>query len=223
MYRVFLVEDDQVIAQAVKARLEAWDMQVQCAGDFQDVLGQFVRFRPHLVLMDVKLPYFSGYHWCAQIRACSGAPVVFLSSASDNMNILMALSMGGDDFIAKPFDLDVLVAKVQATLRRAYDLGRTRPLLEHRGAVLDLGEATLSYQGKTVSLTKNDLRILQTLLERKGQVISRAQLMEKLWNTDCFIDDNTLTVSVARLRRKLEEMGLEDFILTRKGLGYMAP
>ena len=212
-----------MIAQAVKDRLEAWDMAVRCAADFGDVMGEFARFDPHLVLMDVKLPRFSGHHWCAQIRARSGAPVVFLSSASDNMNILMALSMGGDDFIAKPFDLDVLVAKVRATLRRAYGLGGSRPLLEHRGAVLDLGESTLSYGGQTVSLTKNDLRILQTLLERKGQVVSRAQLMEKLWNTDCFIDDNALTVSVARLRRKLVEMGLKDFILTRKGLGYIAP
>lgn len=223
MHRILIVEDDRVIAQAIRARLEAWQMQAQCVQDFEDVLGHFARFDPHLVLMDIRLPYFNGHHWCAQIRAQSGVPVIFLSSASDNMNILMALGMGGDDFIAKPFDLDVLVAKVQAMLRRAYDLGNTRPVLEHRGAVLNLSEATLTYQEQTAQLTKNDFRILEALMERKGQVVSRSQLMEKLWSTDCFIDDNTLTVSVARLRRKLEEMGLEDYIVTRKGMGYMVP
>lgn len=223
MYRVLIVEDDQVIARAIEKRLEAWQIQARRVEDFSDVLGEFAKFSPHLVLMDIKLPFFSGHHWCAEIRKQSDVPVIFLSSASDNMNILMALGMGGDDFIAKPFDLDVLVAKAQAMLRRAYDLGAARPMIEHRGAVLNLGEATLTYQGQTAELTKNDFRILQTLLEHKGQVVGRAALMERLWSTDCFIDDNTLTVSVARLRRKLEEMGLTDFIVTRKGMGYMVP
>ena len=148
-------------------------------------------------------------------------PILFLSSASDNMNIVMAMNMGGDDFIAKPFDLNVLTAKIQAILRRTYDFAKAQEALGCRGAVLNTADASLTYQGQRLELTKNDYRILQTLLERKGKVVSRDLLMQRLWETDCFVDENTLTVNVTRLRKKLESVGLRDFIVTRKGMGYL--
>lgn len=221
MYRVFVVEDDPVIAGAVCSQMESWGLEARCAGDFGAVMAEFAAFDPQLVLLDISLPRFSGYHWCAEIRRVSQVPVMFISSASDNMNIVMAMDMGGDDFIAKPFDLNVLLAKIQAILRRTYDFAAPAPALEHRGAVLNTADASLTYQGQRIELTKNDYRILQTLLERKGSVVSRETLMEKLWETDSFVDENTLTVNIARLRRKLEAAGLPDYITTKKGLGYL--
>lgn len=221
MYRILLVEDDPGIAQAVCAHLRQWELDARCVQNFHTVMEEFTAFDPQLVLLDISLPFFNGYHWCTQIRAVSQVPVVFLSSASENMNIVMAMNMGGDDFIAKPFDLNVLLAKIQAILRRTYDFAAPAPTLEHRGAVLNTADASLTYQGQRIELTKNDYRILQTLLERKGSVVSRETLMEKLWETDSFVDENTLTVNIARLRRKLEAAGLPDYITTKKGLGYL--
>ena len=219
-HRIFIVEDDRVIARAVKQHIESWGCEARVVSDFRNVLKEFVAFDAHLVLMDISLPFFNGYHWCREIRKISKVPVIFISSASGNMNIVMAMDMGGDDFIAKPFDLSVLTAKVQAVLRRAYEFSGAQPLLEHRGAILNLSDASLTYEGKRLELTKNDFRILQTLMERPGQVVSRETIMLRLWETDCFVDDNTLTVNMTRLRKKLEAIGLEDFILTRKGAGY---
>lgn len=220
MYRVFVVEDDPVIAGAVCSQMESWGLEARCAGDFGAVMAEFAAFDPQLVLLDISLPRFSGYHWCAEIRRVSQVPVMFISSASDNMNIVMAMDMGADDFIAKPFDLDVLTAKVQAMLRRAYEFAGARPLLEYGGAVLDPADGALHFQGRSVELTRNDLRILQTLMERPGEVVTREAMMLRLWQTDSFVDDNTLSVSVTRLRKKLEAIGLDNFICTRKGLGY---
>lgn len=219
--RIFVVEDDAVIASAVKRSVEAWGCDCRVAQNFRCVLQEFAAYDPQLVLMDITLPFYNGYHWCSEIRKLSKVPVIFLSSASDNMNIVMAMNMGGDDFIAKPFDLNVLLAKIQAILRRTYDFAAPAPTLEHRGAVLNTADASLTYQGQRIELTKNDYRILQTLLERKGSVVSRETLMEKLWETDSFVDENTLTVNIARLRRKLEAAGLPDYITTKKGLGYL--
>ena len=221
MYRIFIVEDDAGLAQAMKKQIASWGNEVFCAGDFSDIIPAFVACEPHLVLMDIMLPFYNGYHWCSEIRRISNVPIIFISSASDNMNIVMAMNMGGDDFIAKPFDLNVLLAKIQAILRRTYDFAAPAPTLEHRGAVLNTADASLTYQGQRIELTKNDYRILQTLLERKGSVVSRETLMEKLWETDSFVDENTLTVNIARLRRKLEAAGLPDYITTKKGLGYL--
>lgn len=221
MYRIMIIEDDQPMADAMRRQIEAWGNQCLCATDFRDILPEFAAYDPHMVLMDIMLPFFNGYHWCSEIRKISNVPIVFLSSASDNMNIVMAMNMGGDDFIAKPFDLEVLAAKIQALLRRAYEFGAAPPLLEHRGAVLDTGDNSLSYEGRKLELTRNEYRILQVLLEHKGKTVSRDTLMQKLWETDSFVDENTLTVNVTRLRRKLEGLGLDDFIHTRKGLGYL--
>ena len=221
MYRIFIVEDDAAIAQAVCEQAESWALEARCVSDFRRVAEEAAAYGPHLILPDISLPFFDGYHWCRQIRRTSRVPIIFLSSAADNMNIVMAMNMGGDDFIAKPFDLNVLLAKIQAILRRTYDFAAPAPTLEHRGAVLNTADASLTYQGQRIELTKNEYRILQTLLERKGSVVSRETLMEKLWETDSFVDENTLTVNIARLRRKLEAAGLSDYITTKKGLGYL--
>ena len=221
MYRILIVEDDRGIAGAIQGAAAAWGFDARSTENFRDVAGEFAAFQPHLVLMDIGLPFFDGYHWCREIRRTSNVPVIFISSASDNMNIVMAMNMGGDDFIAKPFDLSVLIAKIQALLRRAYDYAPAAPMLEHRGARLDTGDQSLAVGGEKIPLSKNEYRILFSLLEKKGQVVSREKLMEKLWETDSFIDENTLTVNVNRLRRKLDAAGLEGFIATKFGVGYL--
>lgn len=220
MYRILIVEDDKIIARSIKRHLDGWDYETACVEDFSGVMEKFAEFAPQLVLMDIKLPFFNGYHWCAEIRKISKVPVIFISSASDNMNIVMAVNMGGDDFIAKPFDLDVLTVKIQAMLRRSYDFMGQSTVIEHKGAFLNLTEATLLFGDAKVELTKNELKILQVLMENKDKVVSRDTLMTKLWESDSYVDENTLSVNVNRLRKKLESVGLSDFILTKKGIGY---
>ncbi len=223
MYRIFLAEDDPVIAESVKNHLTMWGYEVRAAKDFERVLEEFLKFQPHLALLDIGLPHRSGYYWCEEIRKRSKLPVIFLSSASDNMNIITAMNLGGDDFISKPFDLPVLTAKVQAVLRRAYSFQGAVNLIERGGAALDLSAATLSCPGGKLDLTKNEFRIMQVLLENAGHIVSRGDLMNRLWESDSFIDDNTLTVNMTRLRKKLEELGLSDYIVTKKGIGYLIP
>lgn len=221
MYKIFIVEDDPGIASAVARQAGAWGLEAKCAQDFQNVLAEFLAYQPHLVLLDIGLPFFNGYYWCEKIRAVSSVPILFLSSASDNMNIVMAMNMGADDFIAKPFDQNVLSAKIRAMLRRTYDFAPAAPVLEHRGALLNTGDNTLTYNGGKIDLSKNEYRILLVLMKEKGKVVSREKLMQSLWETDSFVDDNTLTVNVNRLRKKLEAAGLHDFIKTKFGVGYI--
>jgi two-component system, OmpR family, response regulator protein BraR/BceR len=221
MYKILIVEDDMVIAKTVKTHLESWGYEVEYIIDFHNVMSHFVSYDPQLVLLDISLPFVNGFTLCNEIRKLSKVPIIFISSASDNMNIVMAISMGGDDFIAKPFDLTILTSKVQALLRRTYDFTGQTNLLEHRGAIVNTSDATLTYNGQKIDLTKNDQKILHVLLENKGKTVSRDVLMTRLWETDSFIDDNTLTVSINRLRKKLEAIGLHDFIKTKKGLGYL--
>lgn len=221
MYRIYLVEDDEMIAGPMKKHLESWGYQVDIVKDFTNVLGEFAKLNPQLVLLDLKLPFFNGFHWCEEIRKLSQVPVIFVSSAADNMNMVMAMARGADDFIAKPFDLDVLVAKVQAILRRTYSFGKSSNILEHKGAVLNLGSGSLTVGEESLELTRNELKILQILFEHNGKAVSRDAIMTKLWENDSFVDDNTLTVNMTRLRKKLEGIGLRNFIVTKKGMGYM--
>ena len=221
MHKILIVEDDGIIAKAIKNHLETWGWQAQCVTDFKDVLAAFVSYDPQLILMDISLPFYNGYHWCSQIRKVSKVPIIFISSTSDNMNIVMAMNMGGDDFVIKPFDLNVLTAKVQAMLRRTYDFSGQTHLLEHNEAILNINDNTLTYKDEKIELTKNDYKILQLLMENKGKVVSRDTIMSRLWETDSFIDENTLTVNITRLRKKLEVVGLSNFITTKKGIGYM--
>ena len=219
--KIFIVEDDPVIASAVAEHIASWGCETRIAQNFQNIVQEFVDFDPQLVLLDVGLPFYNGYHWCSEIRRFSSVPIIFVSSASDNMNIVMAMNMGADDFIAKPFDRNVLMAKVQALLRRTYDFAVQPPVPVCRGARLRTDVQKLEYGGASVDLTKNEYRILLCLMERAGQVVSREKLMQTLWETDSFVDENTLTVNVNRLRRKLAASGLEDFITTRHGVGYL--
>lgn len=221
MYRILIVEDDRTIGEAVAQKARMWQMEARCVEDFRDVMAAFAAFDPHLVVLDITLPFFNGYHWCGEIRKVSKVPILFLSSASDNMNIVMAMNMGADDFIPKPFDQEVLMAKIQAMLRRTYDYGEAVPVLEHRGALLNTGDSTLTYGETRVELSKNEYRILLALMQSKGKVVSRERLMELLWQTDSFVDENTLTVNVNRLRKKLEMAGLTEFIATKFGVGYI--
>jgi len=221
MYRIFVVEDSEGIVDGISGSLKSWGMETKAATDFAGVMEEFEEYKPHLVLLDISLPFMDGYHWCREIRKRSSVPVVIISSASDNMNIIMAMNMGADDFIAKPFDLNVLTAKIQALLRRAYSLANSVPIIEHNGAELNTGNSTLEYDGKRIELTKNEYRILFTLMKNKGKIVSREKLMEELWETDIFVDENTLTVNVGRLRKKLESAGLSDFISTKFGVGYI--
>lgn len=220
MYRILIVEDDTVISEQVGKYLSRWGYETACAEDFEDILPQFVSFDPQMVLLDIGLPFYNGYYWCGEIRKISQVPVVFVSSAADNMNIVMAMNMGGDDFIVKPFDLEVLLAKVQAILRRTYAFQNQSAVMEHRNVILNLADMSLLYQGVKLELSKNEFRILQLLYENAGKTVGRETIMKRLWDNECFVDDNTLTVNMNRLRRKLEEAGIRDFILTKKGVGY---
>lgn len=221
MYKLLIVEDEQGISEEIKRQAENWGLEVRCAADFRNIMAEFAEFDPQIVLMDIALPFFDGYHWCSEIRKVSKVPIIFISSASDNMNIVMAMNMGADDFIAKPFDGSVLIAKVQAMLRRTYDFGGAMPVLEHKGALLNTGDGCLTYGEEKLELTKNEYRILRCLMENKGTIVSREKLMEALWATDSFVDENTLSVNVGRLRKKLEAVGLKDFIATKFGAGYI--
>ena len=221
MYRIFLVEDDPIIAETVQKHLESWGWQVKAAADFARVMDDFSAFDPQLVLLDISLPVYNGYHWCSEIRKVSRVPVIFLSSASDNMNIVLAMHMGGDDFIPKPFDLTVLTAKVQALLRRTYEFSREQAEIALGGGALRLREGVFVKGDLRLELTRNEFRILEMLLENRGRIVSREELMERLWSTDSFVDENTLSVNVNRLRKKLEGAGLFDAIRTRKGKGYI--
>ena len=220
MYRILIVEDDPDLAEGIAAMASSWNLKTRVIQNFQLVYEEYVEFDPHLILMDITLPFFNGYYWCGEIRKISKVPIIFISSASDNLNIVMAMNMGADDFIAKPFDTGVLMAKINALLRRSYDYAPAAPILSHRSAILDTGSQSLSYQDNRIALTKNEYRILYTLLVNKGSAVSREKLMQSLWETDLFVDDNTLTVNVNRLRKKLDGVGLENFILTRTGVGY---
>lgn len=235
MYRILVVEDDAVIAAQIGKYLAKWGYEVEPVKDFADVMGQFAAYEPQLVLMDIGLPFYNGYYWCGEIRKISQVPIIFISSASDNMNVVMAVNMGGDDFVVKPFDLEILQAKIQALLRRAYAFTAPGTVLEYQGVLLNMTDMSISYHKKgsgavngteddcsfRIELTKNEFRILQTLFEAAGGVVSRDMLMKRLWDDECFVDDNTLTVNMNRLRKRLAEIGLSHLIQTKKGVGYL--
>ena len=221
MYRIYIAEDDESIAAAIARGLSAWDFEVRTASDFKRIADEIAEYDPHLVLLDITLPFYNGFYWCSELRRNSRVPVVFISSAADNMNIVMAMNMGGDDFIAKPFDLQVLTAKLQAVLRRSYGSKLTSHSIECGEVVLNLNDTSVAVRGEKIDLTKNEFLILKTLMEKQGKVVSREEIMERLWGNDEFVDDNTLTVNITRIRKKLEAAGVDDFITTKRGLGYL--
>lgn len=221
MNKVYIVEDDPVIAKTVANHLKGWQMECQCTMNFENIIEEMKAFEPDIILMDIKLPYYNGFYWCAEIRKISNVPIVFVSSADDNMNIVMAMNMGADDFISKPFDLQVLTVKLQAVLRRSYGQVLERHVLECGDVVLNLDDTSMMIRDQRMELTKNEFLMLKVLLEKQGKVVSREEMMERLWGDDEFIDDNTLTVNMVRLRKKMESAGLTDFIVTKRGLGYI--
>ncbi|SEU10513.1 response regulator transcription factor [Paenibacillus sp. NFR01] len=221
MFRILMIEDDDKIRTIVAGALRKWQFEVIEAAAFDNLLAEFEAAQPHLVLLDINLPVFDGFYWCQQIRSVSKVPIIFLSSRNQNMDVIMAINMGGDDFIQKPFDLGVLVAKVNALLRRNYTYQEDHLQLSHRQLVLHLSNSTVQYQGQTAELSRNESLIMQTLLRNIGRIVSRDELMQALWNDEQFVDDNTLTVNVNRLRRRIAALGLDDFIATRKGMGYI--
>ena len=221
MYKIMIVEDELTIAKTMADYLNRWDYDTKYISDFKNITEEIIKFDPQMILLDVMLPFYNGFYWCTEIRKFSKVPIIFISSASDNMNIVMAMNMGGDDFIAKPFELDVLTAKVGALMRRTYSFQGQVNYIEHNGVMLNLSDTTISYNDNKIELTKNDYRIIQILMENAANVVSREDIMQRLWENDNFVDDNTLTVNINRLRKKLSEIGLEDFITTKKGIGYM--
>lgn len=221
MYKILIVEDDRDIALLIEKQAAKWDIECRIVTDFRAVMTDFAEYNPHVVLLDIGLPVYNGYYWCAEIRKVSKVPIIYISSASDNLNIVMAVNMGADDFIAKPFDGSVLMAKIQAVLRRAYDFASAVPVIERRGAILNTGDGTFTFNGKAVDLSKNEYLLLLCLMENRGRIVSRERLMERLWKTRQFVDENTLTVNINRLRKKLDAAGLTDFITTKVGLGYL--
>lgn len=221
MYKIYIVEDDATISGILSKHLSKWGFEILEVKDFSKITDEFLSFSPHLILMDIALPFYSGYHWCTEIRKLSSVPVIFISSADNDMNQIMAMNMGGDDYITKPFNLEIITAKIQAILRRTYDLQSPAILFELNGAAFNPAEAVVTYNGEKIELTKNEQRILLTLWENKNEIISRETLMIKLWDDDRFVDDNTLTVNITRLRKKLEDINFPGNISTKKGLGYI--
>ncbi|MEG0276294.1 MAG: response regulator transcription factor [Coprobacillus sp.] len=220
MQKIMIVEDDDVISGTIKKHLETWNFEVDVVEDFENVLNIFLENQPSLVLLDIALPFYNGYHWCQEIRKVSSVPIIFISSTNENMNIVMAMNMGADDFINKPFDLNVLTAKIQAMLRRTYSFSKQFHILTYQDLILNLLDATLSYQQEVIELTKNEVKIMQLLFEKPETFVSRDEIMNYLWQSNQFVDDNTLSVNMNRIRRKLEDMGFDSIIQTKKGLGY---
>ena len=223
LVKILLIEDDPSIFELVQQRLQQWGFTVEGVKDFQAVMDDYRTFVPNLVMIDIQLPAYDGFHWCREIRAESNVPILFLSSRDHPMDMVMAMQMGADDFVQKPFHMDVLIAKIQAILRRTYDYKeQVNTTIEWQGAKIDYDRALVSINGRQVELTKNELFILKVLLTSAGQIVSRDEMMRKLWDDERFVNDNTLTVNVNRLRQRLEGIGLVDVIVTKKGLGYMA-
>lgn len=224
MYKILIVEDDRALCNEIKEGISKWGFSTVSIENFENVLEEFAKHNPHLVIMDINLPSFDGFYWCQKIRSISKVPIIFLSSRDSNMDIIMAVNMGGDDFVTKPFSMDILLAKIQAVIRRTYSYGENEGnIIECHGAILNINDGTLTYDNSTIDLTKNEFKILQLLMKNKGKIISRDRIMRVLWESEYFISENTLTVNVNRLRKRLEDVGLKDFIVTKKSQGYMIP
>lgn len=220
MYRIFIVEDDQRIRTQLKVLLEKYGYEGVVSEDFEHIVDRVLEAAPHLILLDINLPHFDGYHMCREIRRQCGTPIIMVTSRDSEVDELMSMNLGADDFITKPYNTQILLARIAAILKRSYHSEASR-VLEHKGVSLDLSKSSVSFQGKQVELTKNELRILHLLMENKGSIISRDDIMNDLWQSDEFVDDNTLTVNINRLRKKLEEAGVVNYLVTKRGQGYL--
>lgn len=221
MYRVLVVEDDMTIAELLGINLNRWGFDTHCVSDFNHIMDDFINIQPHIVLLDISLPFYNGYYWCSEIRKVSKVPIIFLSSHTENLDIVMAMNMGGDDYITKPFSLDIVIVKMQAVLRRTYTYYTDTQVMKVGEVILNLNDSTLLHKGEAIELTKNEYRILTMLMNHKNTIVPRDDIMKHLWDSESFIDDNTLTVNINRLRKKLEDKGIKELIQTKKGMGYM--
>ena len=221
MKKILLIEDDLDVAKELALSLRKWGFEVESIDEFNNIVKEFIDKKPSLVLMDVNLPFYDGFYWCEKIRELSKVPIIFLSSRDSNMDIIMGMNNGGDDYITKPFSVEVLISKINALLRRSYDYVSSDSLVYYNDAVLDIERCIFRYKDNELELTKNEIKILSLLIKNKGKVVSRDKIMMSLWDDDEFVNDNTLTVNITRLRSKLKDIGVEDFIKTKKGLGYM--
>lgn len=221
MYKVMIVEDDEIISNSIAGYLNKWQYTTHEVSNFQNVITEFVEEKPDIVLMDINLPYFDGYYFCEEIRKISKVPIIFISSASDDMNIVMAMNIGADDFIEKPFKLVVLKAKIEALLRRVYNFNSSNSLIVYKEVIFDINKDEIKYKDNIATLTKNESKILTILLENREKIVSREEIITALWQSDNFIDENTLSVNINRLRAKLKSIGIDEFITTKKGKGYI--
>ncbi|WP_315795052.1 response regulator transcription factor [Paenibacillus sp. BIC5C1] len=223
MFKIMLIEDDESLFSEIKERLSQWSYDVYGVQDFGKVMQEYSAIQPQLVIIDIQLPQYDGFHWCRMIRAHSNVPIIFLSSRDHPTDMVMSMHLGADDFIQKPFNFDVLIAKIQATLRRVYNYNTERiELRTWRGAAIEYVKNTLTHDNESVLLTKNEMFILKVLVEHKNQIVTREDLIRSLWDHEHFVSDNTLTVNVNRLRKKLESLNLDGYIETKVGQGYMA-
>lgn len=224
MFKLLIIEDDQDIRYLLSDALQKWNFETACVTDFQHVLTDFLDYQPHLVLLDINLPAYDGFYWCQKIREISKVPIIFLSSRQTNMDMIMAMNMGGDDFVNKPFSMDILIAKIQALLRRTYNYTeQTTTVLEHNGLLLNIENSTMTIQDQVVDLSKNEYQLLYHLMKHHGKIVSREKLLRAIWDDERFVDDNTLTVNINRLRKKIEQAGLTHYIETKVGQGYLIP
>lgn len=221
VYKVLIIEDDMAIAELLKSNLSKWGFDPYCVTDFNQVMEDFITIEPHLILLDISLPFYNGFYWCSEIRKVSKVPIIFLSSHSENLDIVMAVNMGGDDYITKPFSLEVAIVKMQAMLRRTYSYHTDTQIIKVGRVILNINDSTLLHEGDIIELTKNEYRILYLLMKQKNVIVSRDDIMKYLWESESFIDDNTLTVNINRLRKKLEDRDIKDLIQTKKGMGYI--
>ena len=220
--KIMIVEDEPIIRDMIGESIRKWGYETIILDDFSQVLEIFLKENPHLVLMDINLPVYDGFYWCNKIRDISKVPIIFISSRNTPMDMVMSMNMGGDDFIQKPFYEEVLITKIKALLRRTYSYTETvATIIEHDGIMLNLNNGDVFYGDKKAELTKNEFKILNILMQNKGTVVSREKIMRSLWEDESFVDDNTLTVNIARIRKKLAELGKENYITTMKGEGYI--
>lgn len=224
MAKIMVVEDEAVIRQLIIEELEKWQFETFGTTDFHQVFDDFEEQEPQLILLDINLPVFDGYYWCQKIRETSKVPIIFISSRNTNMDMIMAMNMGADDFVTKPFEIDVLIAKINALLRRSYNyVENNSETLVHNGLTLNIDNSSMQINDEVIDLSKNEYRLLYILMKNHGKILSREKLLRALWDDERFVDDNTLTVNINRLRRKIEQAGMNNYIETKVGQGYIVP
>ncbi|NFO05408.1 response regulator transcription factor [Clostridium botulinum] len=223
MYKIMIVEDDVTIRDELKNLLNRYGYEVGITDDFSNVVNHIEQNNYDLILLDVNLPVFDGYHICREIRKKLDIPIIIVTSRDSEIDELMSMNLGADDFITKPYNTQILLARISSILKRTYKKNDSSEILKYKDLILDLSNGSVSYNNKYCELTKNELKILAYLIKNQNSIVSRDILMETLWSSDIFVDDNTLSVNVTRLRKKLDDIGIKDAIETRRGLGYIMP